>query len=214
MVIDKTSKISRLRIIGGLLVLGLTLFSINILLANIVDSVHDLSDQGWQGGEICKTCHTPHNSDPSVIAAPLWNHTLTTSTFILYSSNTLDATMTQPSAISKLCLGCHDGTVALDSFGGVVGEDYISGGRRIGTDLTEQHPVAFAFNAALAALDGSLFNPEITPSGINGGTITEDMLFNGMVECATCHDVHDRFSYDKILVKANQFDLCITCHNL
>ena len=92
---------------------------------NIANSVHDFSSNGsytdgtaysWNtAAELCTVCHTPHASDTSVTAAPLWTHDTTAQTYVTYSSNTLDANggaaLAQPSGVSQLCLSCHDGSV-------------------------------------------------------------------------------------------------------
>jgi len=110
-----------------------------VLAEGITGSVHDFSSQGWAGGKICKVCHTPHNADSTV--TPLWNHRLSNATYTLYSSPTLQGTMHPPGRASKLCLSCHDGTVAIDSFNGASGTVFVSGSALIGTDLSNDHPV-------------------------------------------------------------------------
>lgn len=184
------------------------------LAQNIAGSAHDFSDQGWGTSEICLPCHTPHFGDLTVADAPLWNHEVTAATFTLYDSPTLDASdLGQPEGASKLCLSCHDGTVALDSYGGSTGSNIIPGHVRIGTDLSDDHPVSFTYNTTLATADGGLFDPSTANSGL-GGTITEDMLFSDQLQCATCHDVHNSSGVDKLLVLANTGSaLCLTCHN-
>jgi len=53
----------------------------------------------------------PHNANPAV---PLWNQTLSTgATYQPYASTTMKATVGLPTGSSKLCLACHDGTVAI-----------------------------------------------------------------------------------------------------
>jgi predicted CXXCH cytochrome family protein len=158
-------------------------------LAAIENSHHDFSNGSWAGGEICAPCHTPHDGDETVTSAPLWNHALTTATYTLYGSATLDATLAQPGSVSKLCLSCHDGTVATDSFGGSTGSRTISSWSLTGTVLTSHHPVSFTYDATLATTDGELANPSSTSSGL-GSTITNDLLFSGRLECSSCHDVH------------------------
>lgn len=176
---------------------------------------HDFSGDGWNStGEICVVCHTPHNSmaEPN---APLWNHELTQADFQLYSSFTLHAVPEQPTGSSKLCLSCHDGTVALDAFGqqpGDPGNVLAPGPANLGADLTNDHPVSFLFDAALAVSDGGLHDPEVVASGL-GGTIEEDMLFAGRLECASCHDPHSA-SFPNFLLKDNAGSaLCLTCHD-
>jgi predicted CXXCH cytochrome family protein len=120
----------------------------------------------------------------------------------------------QPDASSKLCLSCHDGTVALENFGGTTtGTHFISGAALLGTDLRNDHPVSFTYDAALASADGGLKNPTTTPSGM-GGTITANMLFSGKMQCASCHDVHNSGGQPDLLVKSNNASaLCLTCHS-
>ncbi|RME95795.1 MAG: cytochrome C [Verrucomicrobia bacterium] len=183
--------------------------------AGIAGSAHDFSGETWNSsGEICIVCHTPHNANTSVSNSPLWNHDVTTATYTLYTgSGTLDATLGQPSGVSKLCLSCHDGTVALDSFGGNTGSTTIAGDAKLGTDLSNDHPVSFTYDANLASTDGGLFDPSTTNSGL-GGTIADDMLFNGQLECASCHDVHNDAGNSHLLVKDNSGSaLCLTCHD-
>ena len=109
------------------LVLLLLLFIVAVpsAMADITGSYHDFSGNSWSGGQICVVCHTPHSGDTSG-DAPLWNHETTTATFTMYSSSTMNATASSPGGRSKLCLSCHDGTVALDSFGGNTGTNIIS----------------------------------------------------------------------------------------
>ena len=196
-----------------------------IIYTDIAGSPHDFSALGWNGGgEICEPCHIPHNADTTVSGAPLWNHTLSTAgIYTLYSNAaTMDSTPAQPGGVSRLCLSCHDGTVALDSFGGVVGATTIGGVRLVGTDLSNDHPIAITYNAALATADGGLFDPTATGSGIIGSTgdIDDDMLFgaaNDQLECASCHDVHDDLdggTAGNLLRKSNAVSaLCLTCHD-
>ena len=182
----------------------------------ILNSSHDFSGETWNTtGEVCIVCHTPHNANTSVATAPLWNHEVTAVTnYSLYSSSTLDATMAQPDASSKLCLSCHDGTVALENFGQTSnGTHFITGTTLIGTNLGDDHPVSFTYDAALATADGGLFDPTTTPSGL-GGTINADMLFDGKMQCASCHDVHNSGGQDNLLLKSNLVSaFYLTCHN-
>lgn len=64
--------------------------------------------------EVCVYCHTPHGSS-TVVTAPLWNHTIKSTTYNTYNSSTLTQPVSQPGPNSLSCLSCHDGTVAIDS---------------------------------------------------------------------------------------------------
>lgn len=179
----------------------------------ITGSAHDFSGFTWSGGEICIACHTPHNADGTVPNVPLWNHELSAvATYTLYSSNTLNATMGQPSGSSKLCLSCHDGTVALENFGGATGGiTFVSTGN-VGTNISDDHPISFDYDDALATADGELATPSSALSGL-GGTIAADMLFGGQMQCGSCHDVHNGEGVTHLLLKTNAASaLCLTCH--
>jgi hypothetical protein len=188
----------------------------------IVGSSHDFHLQNWNTtNEICIVCHTPHNSITTVTDAPLWNHQVTAiANYTLYNSSTFNgaSTITQPNGNSKLCLSCHDGTVALENFGTTTnGTHFISGinnlGGTGGTHLENDHPISFTYDANLASLDPGLYNPTTTQSGL-GGTITNTMLFNGKLECASFHDVHNSAGVTHLLLKSNAISaLCLTCHN-
>ncbi|MBM4036115.1 MAG: cytochrome C [Planctomycetes bacterium] len=181
----------------------------------IVGSPHDFSSKPWSRGQPCAVCHTPHRADASV-RAPIWTHAFSAATYILYSSPTMKATPAQPSHYgSKLCLSCHDGTVALDSFGGELGSTYITGAARIGTDLRPMHPIGIIYNAALAAANPSLHNPDARTVP-TGETVTKALLYGtGNLECGSCHDVHNERGIPKLLRFSNQRSaLCLTCHNM
>ncbi len=187
------------------------------LAAGIAGTDHDFSGEPWSGGDLCEVCHTPHNADVTTITGmPLWAHDTTTSTFTVYTSPTFDGagTIGQPSGASLACLSCHDGTVAIDSYSGRTGTDFMTGSAAVGTDLTDDHPISFDYTTALATTDGGLFDPSTTASGLTtSGTIDGDMLFSSQLQCATCHDVHDK-TYNFFLRMDNTGSaLCLTCHD-
>ena len=143
--------------------------------------------------------------------------TVQTATYTVYSSPTTNAgtpagTIGQPSASTKLCLSCHDNTVAVGgtTFIGTVGSPV--GYANTGIDLSNDHPVSFTYDAALVALDPGL-KPVTALSGIGTGTIASSMLFAGKMECASCHNVHNGAGIAHLLVKTNAASaLCLTCH--
>jgi predicted CXXCH cytochrome family protein len=200
-----TQLIGTLAVAAALIGLPATAFAV------ITGSAHDLSIYSYTT-EICNVCHTPHNAS-TVTAAPLWDHTETSATYTVYSSVTLNASPGQPSGVSKLCLSCHDGTVAIDSFAGNVGSTSVTGSALVGTALANDHPISFTYNTALANADGELFNPTVDTTSL-GGTIDADLLFSSNLECASCHDVHNVAGNLYLLQIANtDSDLCLTCHD-
>lgn len=183
--------------------------------AQITGSAHDFSGAtSWNTtGEICVVCHAPHNGNTSVADAPLWNHAVTAATYTLYESGTLDATVGQPTGASKLCLSCHDGTVAVDNFGGETGgTNFVDAAFQVGTALGDDHPISFTYNTALATADGDLADPSTALSTL-GGTIAADMLINDVMHCSSCHDVHNQYGEAHLLKLDNGGSaLCLTCH--
>jgi predicted CXXCH cytochrome family protein len=212
------------QLIGTLVVATALVGFPTVAFAGIAGSAHDLSTElTTPNAETCIVCHTPHNAKDPLVAAPLWNHEVSaTASYTIYDSDTLDATVGQPSGASKLCLSCHDGTVAIDNYGGVTtGTQTLAtlGMTAVdfGTDLSNDHPISFTYDDALAGTDGGLETPSDTVSGIaGGGFIAGDMLFgatNDQLECASCHDVHDALSLTNLLLIPNtNSDLCLTCH--
>ena len=180
----------------------------------LAGTAHDFSGDAWNStGQVCIVCHAPHNGDNTVADAPLWNHEITTATYTLYAGFSMDATVAQPGSSSKLCLSCHDGTVALENFGGTAtNTNFIAGSALVGTDLSDDHPISFTYDATLAGNDGGLHDPTVVLSGL-GGTINADMLSGGQVQCSSCHDVHNDV-YGSFLIMDNAASaLCLTCHN-
>lgn len=224
---EMLAKITKdLKVNSRICLIGL-LFSFNIasVMAGSItdaDSAHDFSNSGWSGGEICIACHTPHNSNTAVTDAPLWNHNLSqVASYDLYTSPTLNATTAQPTGTSKLCLSCHDGTVAYDN---TANGTKMSGTSAVGSvssqGLSNDHPISFTFDANLAAADGALHDPSTAVTIGSGtdtktGTIASVMLIDNQVQCATCHDVHNKFTDGGKLLRVSiaGSKLCLTCHN-
>ena len=181
----------------------IVLFFAFSVFADIQSSHHDFSGASWSNNEICLPCHTPHDANMEVPDSPLWNHQITGAAFQLYTSSTLNAFPGEPDGKSKLCLSCHDGTVAIENHSGNTNGTRYTNAGRVGTDLRDDHPISFVYNSALASEDGELYDPGTTQSGL-GGTIEEDLLENGKVQCTSCHDVH--------ISRNNQG--CAGCHNV
>ncbi len=199
----------------------------------IANSPHDFSNENWNNtGEICRTCHVPHDHGRDTgLVGLLWNHALPDTTgYVMYSSSSLDgAADTEPTGISKMCLGCHDGTVALDEFDsnvGTPGTTFIGSGDQVPNlpgspqDLRATHPISIVYDISL---DQELNDPDTTQMGASGRTISA-FLENGKVQCSSCHDVHDSpteaVAGTKLLREAqtagqggSPSGLCLTCHN-
>ena len=170
--------------------------------------------------EVCVFCHTPHGAYQS---RPVWNRDLSyqgnTSLYQLYGSTTLDASVVRPTGASKLCLSCHDGTLALGSLMNLDAARPASvamangvttlpaGPRLLGTDLRNDHPVSVVPNTAA--------DPEIRLPPAGDDVRLREGSTPGVkdtVQCTSCHDPHlDGY---KFLVKDNaRGAVCTTCHD-
>ncbi len=180
--------------------------------------------------EICRTCHVPHDHNRAQMYGTnglLWNHEVSSATYTMYSSDTLDGTVAAgPTGISKMCLGCHDGTVGVDTFdryagGAVFIGDYNSGyqvpGALYAGSLAQTHPISITYDE-VADTD---LHPKSNPMGASGSIA--DVLEGGdTVQCSSCHDVHDQPNESvpgthllRVSQKASQglaSGLCLTCH--
>lgn len=226
------------------------LLSPTVVRAGVVGSPHDFSGESWNNKAsdqhtVCSVCHTPHHADPT--AGPLWNHTSTGGGFTMYNNanspaaNLQATTEAAPAAASLACLSCHDGTVAVNSYGGGVqggSAVTITNRANLTKDLSHSHPISFTYDANLSALDKWLYNPDtktVTPPASGGGAFVSgnDMTVNGFLlggnhrlECGSCHDVHNQEGspFDIVnnpkLVKIVGVDanndgslLCRSCHD-
>ncbi len=159
--------------------------------------------------EVCVFCHTPHNALPD---AQLWNHLPTSAvTYTPYSSTTLAASPGQPTGTSRLCLACHDGTVALGALqnapaGNDMATVFLTGRAHLTTDLSDDHPISFAYDAALLGLNPELANP----AGIS--LPLEDVAGQPQLQCTTCHDPHEKDLAPFLRLTTADGTLCTTCH--
>jgi hypothetical protein len=192
--------------------------------AAITGSKHDFGSQGWSGGQTCAPCHAPHttilkDADGNLLGGPLWNHELSKITDYKVYDDTGAGKTAKMDQNSKLCLSCHDGTVALDSFGGVTGTSFITNPKAVfGNDLSDDHPVGG--DAAWP----QTFDPTATKDA-NGNDVTGKGGWTGrsslvvpnlrdakrimplrkmadgtlVVGCTSCHEPHNKSNQDHLL---------------
>jgi len=208
-------------------------------------SPHNFSDQSWNpavsvgtvyvsGQQICQPCHTPHNANLTVTAAPLWNHTLSTATYTMFQNFGTGVAyqgLTAPDGTSALCLSCHDGSVALGSFGGqtgtaTIGSGYTNNGvtansgANFGTDLRNDHPISIVYDTA-SANKGSSFRTlttlysTFTSPGVYTATtkaVSTKLDANLKVQCTSCHSPHSNSRGYQLTMNNNGSQLCLVCH--
>ncbi len=167
--------------------------------ASISGSDHDFGSFGWSGNQICQPCHAPHNttvrdSSGAVVAGPLWNHTLSSATtYKLYLDDTGTAVTGAVDQNSKLCLSCHDGTVALDSFGGLTGTQQMTDADTVigsSNDLTNDHPIG---EAAIWPTPNPSYMVDPALRATAGIMPLRPMADGRLaVGCTSCHEPHNR----------------------
>ncbi|MGD8450794.1 MAG: cytochrome c3 family protein [Phycisphaerae bacterium] len=185
---------------------------------SVVRSKHDLSIWGpgpvraLEETQVCIFCHTPHNADP---AAPLWNRHQPTTYYRIYRSDTTDARIGQPGPASRLCLSCHDGSIALGLTLDRAATEPIplthpympSGPSDLTNDLSDDHPVGLRYDRALCNRDRQLRSPELVDHRLKLGRW-------GELECTACHDPHNNELGDFLRVTSREGALCNTCHDM
>jgi predicted CXXCH cytochrome family protein len=200
----------------------LTVASQAVVHAEIAGSKHDFSTSGdptgqgfgLSGNQICVVCHTPHHGEIGG-NAPLWNHVTTQATFTPYDSPTLDSAFSepgnQPGGISKLCLSCHDGTVAIDSFGNNTGGPMMTGSGLLDQDLSNDHPVSIIWDHEPTV--GGDCSTQQCHFGTRALVFFGTDAASKTIECATCHDVHNTAGHSKLLrTSMDNSELCLICH--
>lgn len=198
----------------ALFILGILAVYTTVVHAGITGSKHDLSGRDWGTNEICIFCHTPHNAK-MVPNSPLWNHKVTTATFIMYSSPSLKISPEpQPRGPSKLCLSCHDGTVAIDSYGKRTGSQFISGSAKLGIDLSNDHPISIYWDHQTVTPGGGPSCSKCHGAHQGKKPIIDLPFYDRYLECATCHEPHNKYpAYTRMLRKSlNQSEICLLCH--
>lgn len=214
-----------------------------------------------ENGETRGTGETAVNSNYTYL--PLWNHVQTSASFVQYNpgvdrpdamtsmkgAQSIDASPVGDAwvgigAVSLLCLSCHDGSIAVNSFGNdpqdarsqsrgtkTINLEYQIGfAGATGTGfLANHHPVGFNYNTVAAfdleiiPSDTAVFNhdDDIATYGavtgainVGGPKLVQEVLWNGRMECSSCHAVHNTGNTgEKLLYVSDQnSNLCLSCH--
>ncbi len=177
---------------------------------------HKFKREKWNLNESCNPCHI-YSAGPGQDKRFLFSYE--------YDSIVNDDSL-YISGMSKLCITCHDGVVASFESGA-----NLSTLLKLGMFVTHSHPVSVLYPVGKPGKT-KFNNPNSTMSSL-GGTIADDMLKNGRVECISCHDAHflmneipcdscppNSTSYGKagnyrsLLMTNERSTLCLICHKL
>jgi predicted CXXCH cytochrome family protein len=202
-------------------------------------------------GEICRPCHTPHKA-PYNNGALLWDHDVNLgATYTMYTA--VHATQysgpggssasPQLDTTSRLCLSCHDGAIAVDSYGGATngtvfmgaistkygtGQDQIAGPSN--NDLSADHPVGVGYPGLTATVSGgyitsSSWTPasgyndptqsSFTAGGVDGLPAVKLVALPSGLVGVGCGTCHDPHDFTQLFVRMNNSSsaLCLKCHN-
>lgn len=199
-------------------------------MGQIAGSKHDFTSAGPNAGTDlgyttpCLACHVPHPKPLGATALTgelLWNRpdqqVVSAGAYTEYSSSTLSVGNAglQPGLVSRMCLSCHDGTIALDESGGSTNAVGVIGGitptdagvvLNLTRDLSNDHPVGVSLSVADVAKAGQYNDPPIAAV----------KLFAGNVECASCHDPHGPAGSGAAgggkFLRVTADSLCQACH--
>lgn len=195
--------------------------------------------------QMCVFCHIPHDAQ---VGKPLWNRSMPVSAYTMYTSDYLErggypmptelgVANDTPGAVSRQCMSCHDGTVAVGSVyllrGTILGTTLIdmigvdgtfmipdTATTNFGTNLVNHHPIGVEYNPALFVLtndfDTGTKNAELK--------VTPDApikLYNyggkEYVECTSCHDPHlENGKFLRVNTGShgqNVNTTCVSCHD-
>ena len=207
--------------------------------AGIVGSKHDMNavfgPDTIQNNEVCLPCHTAHNpAEPTLTR--LWNKQMSTQTYTMYGTGT--KYLSELDEGSRKCLSCHDGTVAVDSYGTPSGvrtgtktlgvDNAIDGdgnatlstaGYVIGKDgsLKHDHPVGVEYPTTSI---GTRWVDPATWSGlqdadgntihqVGGGMKLTEIGGKKYVSCGTCHTAHTP-TYHFLKMSNAKSQLCLS----
>ncbi|MFB3920961.1 MAG: cytochrome c3 family protein [Terriglobia bacterium] len=181
---------------------------------------HNLSPAGTspvqgQSSAACLYCHAPHSGIGG--NTPLWAQTLSTRSYTLYSSTTLQNVATQPTVgnSSSLCLSCHDGTVAVGTtvpYGTLTMTGSMHTQDVLGTQLQSSHP----FSLKIPLADSPDLVASLAATQTTADPLNKVKLVNGTVECSSCHEPHaqnlDPISLKFLVRDSINGQLCLACH--
>ena len=204
-------------------------------LAGIAGTKHDFTATGGSPipgvTQLCSTCHVPHRP---VVNTPLWGHALSNETYMLYNQNpdykptasiynpspeTFDGTPT------RLCLSCHDGTVAVAGNVALSASNQSwmmynngpvtapAGSGQVNKGLMGSHPVGVTLGSMHGK--GNCMTCHNTHSSGVWTKTTLKFYKNKTVQCTTCHNPHMKVPDTKFLAMSNSGSaMCQTCHGL
>lgn len=200
---------------------------------SVVDTVHNLSVSGpgeiksLTERQVCKFCHVPHSSTSPV---PMWSRRLSLEQYQtpkITGEGGTEVPAPQPDGSSRLCLSCHDGTIALGEVAGggrpieVAGAPVLRPGRRgfLGTDLSGSHPISIEIprDSTLGAIENTSDLALKSAAEIRADPRVR-LDDSDKMQCTTCHDPHsDQYFVEDLVprfwIAPSVSEVCLSCHS-
>jgi hypothetical protein len=201
----------------------------------VLDSMHDMRQAvgavDFGGNDrVCAFCHTPHHAYLSTNADdyyPLWARELDVESFDPYYTATINAQDYNTDVAvgpTRLCMSCHDGSIAPDQHYGVAGvlpgltDDgwngagvgFIGGG--LGNGLTNDHPVGF--NYVEVAIGPTQGNP--TVGLVTGAADNQDPWIRAVSDASgdLAYDSNPYALQVQDRLYQGVYMTCATCHDV
>lgn len=179
---------------------------------DIPGSKHDLSVAAGLSASYtsCYVCHSPHTAGITSVA--LWDKGAEVERFTPYNSSESGYEALKKDGGVLVCLSCHDGTFAElsiyieSSLNPEEQEDpgFTGKGKGPGPD----HPVNISY---FEFEDDPDIRSAVSDEEVSDGEISL-ALYNGRVQCGSCHDVHKGQGEAFLRVSNEGSQLCLVCH--
>jgi predicted CXXCH cytochrome family protein len=216
-----------------LIACSLLLAATAVQAGSMLGSKHDLS---LKGVNLCAYCHMPTSAQSSAVEAPLWSRNANLNTFNPYNSEAAKGVcLARPGGVSMVCLSCHDGTNGKAVFS----EPQQSKARYQSSIANDErclechkvmpagdYPIPLSMEEKSSKVGGAhkgMNHPVARQYPLQSGTFfsppdaekgwPDIRLYNGKVECPSCHAVHDPTVTPFLRVSNVGSAVCLRCHD-
>jgi len=202
----------------------------------VIGGPHDMTTYGYVDNQdrVCAFCHTPHHAaSTGGEYLPLWSRAEDTKPFnVAYNSSTINAVALQEATSDKaigptrLCMSCHDGTIAPDQHYGasagaatLTGDNFslVGNGAGVGAGvagLTNDHPVGFDYVAVGIGPESGIAPDQATLDAAASDPNADAWIRNP--NAPFLDNTQQIKIADRLYVAANgsAYMTCATCHDV
>ena len=177
---------------------------------NLVDTRHDLAiylrpaSADSDNDPRCVFCHAPRSHS---LLPGLWNEGQPDHLLVYpYDRPSEQLPAGKPDGSSLMCLGCHDGTIALgDIVSRTESAEAARGDTR--TNYSDGHPVSLPYGPDVNEDGMALKSRDRLPEQVR-------LDARGKMQCTTCHDPHDDAYGNFLVMEYSDRTLCVACHEM